>query len=90
MPHTFAQMEFRFCKSNLTIACGKLKPCTFCILHAQDNMSGNCVRLIADFMFDFMKKIEVLRLAVGTQLLILSMVFAVISYSPELGSLNLI
>ena len=90
MPHTFAQMEFRFCKSNLTIACGKLKLCTFCILHAQDNMSGNCVRLIADFMFDFMKKIEVLRLVVGTQLLILSMVFVVISYSPELGSLNLI
>ena len=90
MPHTFAQMEFRFCKSNLTIPCGKLKPCTFCILLAQDNMSGNCVRLIADFMFDFMKKIEVLRLVVGTQLLILSMVFLVISYSPELGSLNLI
>ena len=53
-------------------------------------MSGNFVPLVADFMFDFMKKIEVLRLVVGTQLLILSMVFVVISYLPELGSLNLI
>lgn len=80
---------FCFWKSNLTTVFSKLRSCTLCIIDAYENLSGNYVCFIAIDLSVFLMITEVLFLLIGTQLLILIILFEVINLLSAARSSNL-
>ena len=78
-----------FLKLKLTTARDKISPWTLCIVHAHNNLKGNCVLCIDNELQQLPTKMLSAFLT-GTQLFCLATLFVPINFWPASGSSNFI
>ena len=78
-----------FCKSKFTTPSSRLKPCTLCMVHAHDNVSGNCNRLMPGDMEHLQIGISASHFCNGTKQFCWAKWSDNIAFLPTKGSWNL-